>query len=496
MSVEKLPPWLRHPSGSRGITHMVKKTTRFGRRPLLGLIVILVGVGLASGARGAEATGTLEDLFTAVAMEMPEFGGMYVDEEKDTLYVYWRDGSEPAAPEIEELRAILGDMDLPGKVQVLPASFGFLELKQWHDSMAEHVLKLPGVTLIGIDDANNQLLIGVEDSQALDLIGRVEQQLAELDIPREAVNLIEVGPMELDTSLNDHHRPLVGGLKIIGRFQPRVRPDVLPPTEVETTGCTLGFNAIRRGVSGFVTNSHCSARLGRVDSTIYYQPEAQGPAGDVIVANQIGIETVDPPFRRSLGCFLGTVRCRNSDSNFSRLAGPIVIDDDVLFPVDAALGFIARPALGAETWDGVSRFRIIAERTPVTGASVTKVGQVTGRTQGTVRLRASVPIRIGIVRIGIPRVVGIPPLARPVSFPVFGLLVLRNQVLATYDRAGGDSGAPVIGARAPDPPGNPIDTSLAGIHRGFIGPFAVFSPIRGVEADLGPLNTCAPPLAC
>ena len=64
---------------------------------------------------------------------------------------------------------------------------------RWRDSIAPRVLGLPGVVLIGIDEAKNRLLIGVEDSEAWDLIGRVQQQLAELNIPFEAVNIVEIG---------------------------------------------------------------------------------------------------------------------------------------------------------------------------------------------------------------------------------------------------------------------------------------------------------------
>jgi len=447
---------------------MIKNPTRLGRLPLLGLIVILAVLAvLASGARGADTARTLEDLSTAVAMQMPEFGGMYVDEENDTLYVYWRDGgSETAAPPtMAELRDILGDIDLPHDMVVLPARFGFLQLKQWHDSMARHVLWLPGVVLIGIDEAKNRLLIGVEDSEAWDLIGRVDQQLIELDIPFEAVNLEEVGPIELGSSLNDRHRPVVGGLQIFAEADPPLaRPF-----------CTLGFNAILRGILGFVTNSHCSARQGRADLTVYYQPT---PTFD----NQIGIEILDPRTGRSLPDVSDFVLLRRSDSNFSRLTGGEV----PLFPLlDSRLGFIARPALAPSgpappiapptAWDGVSTFRIIAERGRLAaGMSVTKVGITTGRTEGTVVMRISLVTTPGVV--------------------------LLNQLFATYLSDFGDSGAPVVMARAPDPPGESIDTSLAGINFGFTRfrgrRVSVFSPIEGVQADLGSLNTCAPPLSC
>jgi hypothetical protein len=340
------------------------------------------------------------------------------------------------------------------------------------------VLGQPGVTLIGIDDAKNRLLIGVEHSEARD---RVEQELTELDIPREAVNLVTVGPIELDTSLNTRHRPLVGGLQI--QFLRGTSPKL----------CTLGFIAIRRGVLGFVTNSHCSARRGRV-GTVYSQPRGfeppVEPGGPFF--SQIGIETVDPRTRRSLRFLLGTVKFRNSDSNFSRLAGPDVIEspvspepDDPSSPVvSAALGFIARTPLVSGissdprprgAWNGFSTFRITAERGFLaTGTSVTKVGAVTGRTQGKVLLRT-------------------------ITLPTEVTPVLRSQYIATYVSEQGDSGAPVITTRAPGPTGDPIDASLAGIHWGNIPAFggaSLFSPIDGVQADLGPLNTCAPPLRC
>ena len=81
----------------------------------------------------------------------------------------------------------------------------------------------------------------------------------------------------------------------------------------------------------------------------------------------------------------------------------------------------------------------------------------------------------------------------PAGGGITGLLSRRfllDQVLADYAAAQGDSGAPVIVA-FPQTPGNPNDTFLVGIHNGTwplpTGVLGVFSPIRGVEADLGPL---------
>jgi hypothetical protein len=97
----------------------------------------------------------------------------------------------------------------------------------------------------------NRLLVGVIK---LELQERVEQELVKLSIPREAVIIEQAGPVELDTTLRDRVRPLVGGIQIFPYF------------------CTLGFNAIRSGVSGFATNSHCTDQWFVVDGTVHHQP--------------------------------------------------------------------------------------------------------------------------------------------------------------------------------------------------------------------------------
>ena len=395
---------------------------------------------------------TIDDQFATVARRHPGFGGMYVDEEKDTLYVYLVDGSPATAQEIgAALGGVFGSEHLAqGSVQVLPARFSFLELKQWHDQMAVHVLGLPGVALTDIDDAKNRLLVGVGNSQARTL---VEQTLVALGIPAEAVNIVETGPIERASSLTDFHRPVVGGLQISFPLGPRF------------AACTLGFIANRAGVLGFVTNAHCSARLGAVDGTDYHQPLV------ISTTSRIGVETVDPGFRR---CFV-SFTCRQSDSNFSRLDSPV--------SNGRGFGFIARPVsplgISSTAWDSLSTFRIVAEGpTPLVGMTVTKVGRSTGRTEGTVSLTG-------------------------VTLPLEGGRLLRNQVAASYVSEAGDSGAPVIRARGPAPAGNPIDASLQGItwggaslvRGGEPASVSLFSTIGGVEADLGPLTTSPLPVA-
>ena len=130
--------------------------------------------------------------------------------------------------------------------------------------------------------------------------------------------------------------------------------------------------AVRNGVNGYVTNSHCTATQGGVQGTVEHQPIASG------TTNRVGIEIADPTYFTGSGCPAGR-RCRRSDSSFIQVphpSGPAVT---------TALGTVARPAVGSFTWNGVDTFTITGESAPVVGQAITKVGRTTGRTTGTIQ---------------------------------------------------------------------------------------------------------------
>lgn len=218
---------------------------------------------------------------------------------------------------------------------------------------------ITGLVFTDIDDARNRLNIGVmtDEVQAL-----VEEQLGRLGIPREAFIIEKSSPFEFDSSLQDRHRPLVGGL-LVSFF------DLMG----KVFDCTLGFNAIRAGVPGFVTVSHCTADPGGVEGTVFYQPSSP---------DSIGVETEDPRYKVTHAddpnCRVnpdGTTRnCRYSDSAFARR--------DI--GVEADRGFIAQPPLNIgqpdpTAWNEVDSFRIVdANPTISVGDHVNKVGIATG----------------------------------------------------------------------------------------------------------------------
>lgn len=136
----------------------------------------------------------------------------------------------------------------------------------------------------------------------------------------------------------------------------------------------------------------------------------------------------------------------------------------------------------------MSTFRIVGQVTsPFSGTTVTKVGITTGRTEGKV-------LETGVDVVWLPS---------DVPNPFGRTVIFENQIIANLRVDHGDSGSPVIRAKAPDPPGNPVDTYLQGIWWAWSGPItlpavldpqrgkvyeSMISPIENIEADLGPLE--------
>jgi hypothetical protein len=384
---------------------------------------------------------TLDDLFAAIAKQVPAFGGMFIDEQ-DNLAIYLTDLSPSVVIAAEAaIRDVFGADEhlLQRSMRMLQGQYGFLQLKAWYDRMAPKVLALPGVVLTDIDEAKNRLAIGME---TLGIQSQVESLLARLGIPLEAVNIEETKPVEFE--LRNRRRPLVGGLQI--NFSSWI--------------CTLGVIAIRQGVQGFVTNSHCTNIQGGVEGTVYHQPLASG------ITNRVGLEIADPRYFTGWPCPSGR-RCRYSDSAFVRVPHPSGPATSV------NRGYIARTPYGSYTWDGISRYRITSELlsgSPLVGTPVTKVGRTTGRTSGTVT-RACVSINVLNTNI---------------------TLLCQNQ--ASYSSSPGDSGSPVF--RITNSPST-NDVRIIGIHWGSGGAFSSTGTV-GVQrsTELGFIYMCAPGFSC
>jgi hypothetical protein len=392
-------------------------------------------VAVKSGVNAAEpsierqtmnALETLDDRFANIAEQVPAFGGLFYDQMGQlTMYVM---ESEPNVQEaMNSVMAALGHLDKRitsvNAIRVLPAQYNFSQLKRWHDHLFAPVFSVQGVVLTDVDEASNRVRIGVE---SLEAIAQVEERLAELGIPREAVLIEQTEPIRHMATLRDRIRPLQAGLQI--NFSGYL--------------CTLGFNATRAGVPGFVTCSHCTDRQGGVESTTYYQPSTSS-------SNLIGTEIADPTYFRGGVCPRGS-KCRYSDSAFASLASGVTST----YAIEQTTG------LGSITIAG--SYSITGEvAAPLAGETLNKVGRTTGWSQGNVTATC---VNTGVSGSNI-------------------VQLCQDFVAATV--AGGDSGSPVFKITGSS------TAQLYGILWGGSSSQFVFSRMANVErsGELGSLTT-------
>jgi hypothetical protein len=409
-------------------------------RVALALLLAVIASSLMSAAPAASTPDpqislpqtlipqTLDDRFALVGTEVPQFGGTYVDEEAGEQVIWLTNPSQALAFAAQRaLVAVLGKASVGSLVPVArQARYTFSQLKAWEDESSLEILALPGVVSTDIDEMINRLRVGVESIS----LHRdpVESTLRSLGVPLDSLVIDEVEPIRFESSLQGKHRPILGGLQI---------------QSGEGT-CTLGFNAKRSGVQGFVTNSHCTLTQGGVEGTTFGQP---------LLANVVGTETVDPTYYTGEDCPAGR-RCRYSDAAFVRNAVGITFDQ----------GRVAAAALNGPTWNGTSKYRITSETNPLANQSVMKIGRTTGRTVGTVTQTC---VKLNVANTNI---------------------TMTCQATASYSSSGGDSGSPIVSNTS-------SDVSLKGIHWGSNGAFSSIGNIQ-LAIELGSLQTCASGFTC
>ena len=422
----------------------------------------------------ASTVTTINDIFAEVGSRVPGFGGMFVDEDKDTLYVYLVPGEIGDVAQVDQaITDVFGSARPPGRqVEVLEGRYTFLQLKAWLDGMTPRILSMPGTVLTSIDQGKNRLRVGVE---TLALAPAVEAELAAMGIPLEAVNIEQANPAKFPETLpnqdlpaalkqlapaamtlRDKFRPVVGGLQI--KISTTMR-------DASAKKCTLGFLATRNNVPGFVINSHCVFG-GPVMSNKVYQPA-------VSKTTQVGEVTLDPPaFKNNQDPKCPPLKvCRYSDSAFVKLDNPD----------DGMLGFIAQPELKSEEWDGVKTFRIVDRAVSTKGLKVTRVSSQSGRWEGEV----------------------VDPCENQKSNTDNITYLCQTIVASAHDVDAGDSGSPVFTINTPPAAEDKvIDVKLLGILWGTVSgddAMWIVSPIQNIEmpkTELGPLKVCDPKVGC
>lgn len=398
---------------------------------LLSLILVLVFCLTPEGAAAALASdardaGSADDELVRIGRGIPGFGGLYYDAQgRPNVYLLNPGDAGRAALK-----------SLGSEVIVHRGDYEFQSLLEWRQELRP-ILALPGVTFLDVDETRNRVVIGLDSSsqsQSLDR-DRLERELLATGVPRPAVLLREMAPFRPWAGLLDKLRPVPGGVQMV----------------FSGFACTLGFNAYRGQDFGFVIASHCSDAFAEAEGTRFFQSLPGN-------SNGIGIEVVDPGFFTDPPCPPGK-RCRFSDSAFAKYDNPRL----------GGLGKIARPvssghSLGSTNLKPTSSRFVIAGRTGslLAGDTVHKVGRTTGWTFGPV-IGTCLDVNLGAD------------------------FTLLCQSLVQIGGGPGDSGSPVFTV-LPRNKSRLVGLLWGGGDDPTLGIVGIFSPLAGVEADLGLLK--------
>ncbi len=366
-----------------------------------------------------------------LARAVPGFGGLFLDE-SGAPTIYLTDTRQRAAAETALAPIAQAHGFSATALRVRQGQYTYQQLEGWFGQASPRLLALPGAAFADLDEASNRVRLGVENAAAA---SRAKGMLAGLGVPAAAVVIEETPPIRYAATLRNRVRSVRGGLQIsFGNFL-----------------CTLGFNATSGGVKSYVTNSHCTGVQGGTEATRHHQH-------DRFASNTfIGTEAADPAYFTGGACPTGR-RCRYSDSSRGAYAAG----------VSQTLGRIARTASRGRFSGSINIstaqpfFTVTGERAnSLVGQTVNKIGRTTGWTFGTVT-NTCVTTNVGGTNI-----------------------TQLCQSLVNAGVGAGDSGSPVFNWS-----GSGSSVRLAGILWGGLGSTTfVFSPMSGVERDLGPLRT-------
>jgi hypothetical protein len=432
--------------------------TNFRIAAALAPLVICYPTAAARAQTANPSVVTFDDKLAKVAEQSPAFGGMFLDE-KGVLQIYMKNAAElrgvdamksAKAQVSAAIASVLGAEFLTQaagprapagapEMNIIKGDYDFAQLAKWKKSLSA---SLGGEEIVfsDLDERRNRLTIGVAGDPSRQ---RIEALVKSLGIPIEALIIEETQPIRFHTSLRDKFRPVPGGVQIetdTGVFAYKL--------------CTLGFNVVRNGREGFVTNSHCTKNRGVSNDDDFHQPN-----DPLLSGNKIGDEDADPAYFTGGDCPPGR-KCRFSDSAYVDYRAPRGFFEIAKTTSDN----------GSLTIDNAARvFRIVSETLdPIVGMRLNKVGRTTGWVFGDV-IQTCVDINVTDTDVTL------------LCQSRVGRVSGTNKVSGR-----GDSGSPVFGILA-----NPNQVSLYGIAWGGPddGTLFDFSPLSLIKQELGELTT-------
>lgn len=407
----------------------------------------------------------LDKKLVETAKRIPGFGGMYFDDDGN-LNVYLLEKVQRLSSEDVKARRVQIEevlVDVFGKeclaqrgvprseqeekqklkqrpvIKIVKGDYDIMQLVKWRTGV-DRALEVSGVVFTDVDEQQNRLKVGIEPSASRE---QIEAILKKFGVPLKAVTIEETKPIKFQATLRSKLRSMPGGVQIeadTGWLSYKI--------------CTMGFNAIRSNVNGFVTCSHCTTTQGGSDGTDFHQPDDPWWTE----RNKVGDEIADPQYFTGGVCPSGR-RCRYSDSAF--------VDYSVTRGKD-----IARTTgwnNGSLTISSSStRLSIVGETSEwIDGSELDKIGRTTGWTYGQVNGTCQ-NINVADTNITL--------------FCQYRVNRIPGHTQTMSDN--GDSGSPVFRYLG-------STVILSGVLWGGTddGSLFVFSPMNQIEQELGSLTT-------
>lgn len=379
---------------------------------------------------------TLDELFLQVGKDVPGFAGVVLNED-GVVAIKLTDTTDGSRAREAVSRVFDDAPDLRGRTtRLVPVRYSFSQLHGWRESL--YAKGLPeGVRLVDADEGLNVVRIGTKDASTAQVVREIARSLG---VPADAI-IAEAVPVftPLTDYLTSAIRPVMGGLTIV----------------TTAHGCTLGFKAKKTTATRYVaTNAHCTSTFGSVDGDDLGQPLLQSNYW-------IGYEVDDPGFT-STNCVSGYT-CRWADvalfqcdtitqcSNYTvaRTTSEYTGSD----PNQSGSSILT-----TEPWYVVGE---LSSGSLTQGTSLSKVGQTSGWTGGTVSSTC----------------------VDSYGFPTSTNIIRCQYIFSGISRAG-DSGSPVF--KYESSTGKAWLGGILWASAGSSG--SIFSPISGVKTDLGSLT--------
>lgn len=313
-----------------------------------------------------------------------------------------------------------------GEMRTRRVRYSFLELDTQYRVLEATMRSDDGVSLTAIDESRGVIVVGTVSTAKGD---GLRSRLVASGIPADMLVFERARPGAGESTLQDPVRPTIGGLRVVPHAN---------------QGCTLGFNLMRwaDGIDPptspkyFMTAGHCNGFTWGTNTQLpYYQ-----------VADRVGEEFEAVPIFNypSWHCPAGKTPCTEADAVF------IKYDDTV----SVAYGNVARVSALNGNIIGYTNVQPNYVGAMI-GQKVTKVGQATGSSTGTVSLTCA-------------------------DFQVgngFLMVWVKCMGRANYNSGPGDSGAPVFIPSS----GSTSMKWMSGIHSASDGTYRYFSRMDQID---------------